>query len=172
MIEGFKDVLKGDRRPKAVRTDKGSEFYNRYFKQFLEERRIKLFYALNETKANFAERYIKTLKKRLYRYFTHVQKHKYMHILQDVVKSINDTPNRSLRGRAPASVNPENEEEVRLDAYLARNPPKRPHLCLRKTLQSRSVNRSRLKSETKSESPIYVTPFNGITIKLTQRKSL
>ena len=49
-----------------------------------------------------------------------------MHILQDVVKSINDTPNRSLRGRAPASVNPENEEEVRLDAYLARNPPKRP----------------------------------------------
>ena len=133
MIEGFKDVLKGDRRPKAVRTDRGSEFYNRYFKQFLEERRIKLFYALNETKANFAERYIQTLKKRLYCYFTHVQKHKYMYILQDVVKSINDTPNRSLRGRAPASVNPENEEEVRLDAYLARNPPKRPppHPCLR-----------------------------------------
>ena len=91
VIEGFKDVLKGDRRPKAVRTDKGSEFYNRYFKQFLEERRIKLFYALNETKAHFAGRYIQTLKKRLYRYFTHVQKHKYMHILQDLV---NDTPNR------------------------------------------------------------------------------
>lgn len=62
-------------------------------------------------------------------------------------------------------MNPVNEEEVRLDAYLARKPPKRPHLCLRKTLQSRSVNRSRLKSETKSESPIYVIPFNGITIK-------
>ena len=76
VIEGFKDIFKGDRRPKAVRTDIGSEFYNRYFKKYLDERRIKLFYSLNKTKANFAERYIQTLKKRLYRFFTHVQKHK------------------------------------------------------------------------------------------------
>ncbi|XP_061170272.1 uncharacterized protein LOC133179560 [Saccostrea echinata] len=106
--------------PKAIRTDKGSEFYNRYLQQYLKEQGIKIFYALNETKANFAERYIQTLKKRLHRYFTHVQKYKYLDILQDVVRSINHTPNRSLNGRTPASVNKENEEEVRLDAYLAR----------------------------------------------------
>ena len=80
----------------------------------------KIFYALNETKANFAERYIQTLKKRLYRYFTHLQKYRYLDILQDVVRSVNDTPNRSLNGRAPSSVTRENEEEVRLDAYLVR----------------------------------------------------
>lgn len=56
----------------------------------------------------------------MYRYFTHTQKHKYTDILQDVVMSINETPNRSLNGRAPASVNAENESEVRLDAYLVR----------------------------------------------------
>lgn len=43
-----------------------------------------------------------------------------MDILQDVVRSINDTPNRSLNGRTPSSVTRENEEEVRLDAYLVR----------------------------------------------------
>ncbi|XP_061190400.1 uncharacterized protein LOC133198308 [Saccostrea echinata] len=43
-----------------------------------------------------------------------------MDILQDVVQSINDTPNRSLNGRTPASVTKANEEEVRLDAYLVR----------------------------------------------------
>lgn len=118
VIEAFQDILRDPRRPKAIRTDKGSEFYNRYLQQYLREQDIKIFYALNETKANFAERYIQTLKKRLYRYFTHLQKNKYLDILQDVVRSINDTPNRSLNGRTPSSVTRENEEEVRLDAYL------------------------------------------------------
>lgn len=120
VIEAFQDILRDPRRPKAIRTDKGSEFYNRYLQQYLREQDIKIFYALNETKANFAERYIQTLKKRLYRYFTHLQKYKYLDILQDVVRSINDTPNRSLNGRTPSSVTRENEEEVRLDAYLVR----------------------------------------------------
>lgn len=83
-----------------------------------------IFYALDETKANFAERYIQTLKKRIYRYFTHLQKHRYIDILQDVVQSINKTPNRALNGRTPASVTKENEDEMRLDAYLARRKKK------------------------------------------------
>lgn len=120
IIDAFKDVLNGPRQPKAIRTDKGSEFYNQFLKRHFKEKGINIFYALNETKANFAERYIQTLKKRLYRYFTHTKKHKYTDILQDVVLSINETPNRSLNGRAPASVNAENESEVRLDAYLVR----------------------------------------------------
>lgn len=53
-IEAFKDVLSGPRQPKAIRTDKGSEFYNRYLQQYLREQNIKICYALNETKANFA----------------------------------------------------------------------------------------------------------------------
>ncbi|XP_061190340.1 uncharacterized protein LOC133198230 [Saccostrea echinata] len=120
VMDAFKDVFQGSRRPKALRTDKGSEFYNRLLQRYLKDQGIKIFYALNETKANFAERYIQTLKKRLYRYFTHLQKYKYSDILQDVVQSINDTPNRSLNGRTPASVTKANEEEVRLDAYLVR----------------------------------------------------
>lgn len=83
VIDAFKDILDGPRHPKAIRTDKGTEFYNRYLKRYLKEKGIKIFYALNESKANFAERYIQTLKKRLYRYFTHTQKHKYTDILQD-----------------------------------------------------------------------------------------
>lgn len=89
VIDAFKDILDGPRQPKAIRTDKGNEFYNRYLKRYLKEKGIKFCYALNETKANFAERYIQTLKKRLYRYFTHTQKHKYTEILQDKVNSMN-----------------------------------------------------------------------------------
>lgn len=75
---------------------------------------------MNETKVKFAERYIQALNKRIYRYFTHLQTHSYINVLQDVVQSINKIPNRALNGRTPASVTKENEDEVRLDAYLAR----------------------------------------------------
>ncbi|XP_062571179.1 uncharacterized protein LOC134233212 [Saccostrea cucullata] len=138
IIEAFKDILSGSRQPKAIRTDKGSEFYNRYLKQYLKGKNIKIFYALNETKANFAERYIQTLKKRLYRYFTHEQKYKYLNILQDVVQSINETPNRSLNGRTPSSVNKDNEEEVRLDAYLARRKTKKVTIVKKSSKRKRN----------------------------------
>ena len=120
VIEAFDRILRESRRPRTLRTDKGSEFYNRFFKKYLHDKSIKIFHALNETKANYAERYIQTLKKRIYRFITHVQKYKYFDILQDIVDSINETPNRSLNGRTPATVNIANEEEVRFDAYLAR----------------------------------------------------
>jgi hypothetical protein len=143
VIEAFEDVFAGPRRPRAIRTDKGSEFYNRYLKQFLRDREIKIFYALNETKANFAERYIQTLKKRLYRYFTHLQKYRYVDILQDVVKSINETLNHSLNGRTPASVTRENKDEMRLDAYLARS----------KSTKSKTVKTKSMSAKTKKRLP-------------------
>lgn len=58
IIDAFKDVLNDPRQPNAIRTDKGSEFYNQFLKRYFKEKGIKIFYALNETNANFAERYI------------------------------------------------------------------------------------------------------------------
>ncbi|KAK3107033.1 hypothetical protein FSP39_005623 [Pinctada imbricata] len=104
--------------------------------QYLKKEGIKIFYALNETKANYAERYIQTLKTRLYRYFTHFQKYQYKDILQNLVQSINDTPNRSLNGRTPVSVTKENEEEVRLDTYIARRKKGKTKTLSKKTKRS------------------------------------
>lgn len=139
IVDAFRDILSGPRQPKAIRTDKGSEFYNRYLKRYLQEKGINIFYVLNETKPNFAERYIQTLKKRLYRYFPHTQKHKYINILQDVVMSINETPHRSLNGRAPASVDAENESEVRLDAYLVRRKAQKKRPNIKKSSNRKST---------------------------------
>jgi hypothetical protein len=47
--------------------------------------------------------------------------------------SIDNTPNRSLNGRSPASVNEENEAEVRLDAYLARQSTQRKRTKIKKS---------------------------------------
>lgn len=53
VIEAFQDILSGPRRPKVIRTDKGSEFYNRYLQKYMREQDIKIIYALNEIKDNF-----------------------------------------------------------------------------------------------------------------------
>lgn len=40
VIDAFKDILDGPRHPKAIRTDKGTEFYNRYLKRYLKEKAL------------------------------------------------------------------------------------------------------------------------------------
>ena len=52
-----------------MRTDRGQEFRSKVVNAYLKSQNIQHFYALNtETKANYAERLIKTLKHKLFRY--------------------------------------------------------------------------------------------------------
>ena len=51
-----------------------------------------------EIKAAIAERFIRTLKGKLFRYMTHQNTKKYIHILPDIIKSYNLTQHRGLGG--------------------------------------------------------------------------
>ncbi len=95
-----------ERKPVAIRSDKGSEFKNRWMKTFMEENNIYHYFTQNETKANYAERVIRTLKNMMYRYFTHNQTYKYSDQLQKFVEAYNNQPHRSLRNRTPNSIGP------------------------------------------------------------------
>ncbi|XP_041375275.1 uncharacterized protein LOC121388115 [Gigantopelta aegis] len=78
---------------------------------------MQLLFTLNETKASYAERVIKTIKMHLYRHMLKNFTYKYMSVLEKVVYSYNHTKHRML-GQTAASVNQTNEEEVRLSQYL------------------------------------------------------
>ena len=65
------------------------------------------FVTQNEVKANYAERAIKTIKGRIYKFFTHKQTHRYIDILQDVTGAYNNSVHRSI-GMAPAKVTEKN----------------------------------------------------------------
>ena len=54
------------------------------------------FVTQNEVKANYAERAIKTIKGRIYKFFTHKQTHRYIDILQDVTGAYNNSVHRSI----------------------------------------------------------------------------
>ena len=97
--------LLNNRAPTTLQTDKGSEFLNRPVQRLLKEYGVHHFTTHNEdTKASIVERYNRTLKTRMWRYFTKNQTLRYVDVLQDFVRSYNDTYHRSI-GMAPSAVN-------------------------------------------------------------------
>ena len=112
--------------PTTLQTDKGLEFLNRSVRRLLEEHGVHHFSTHNEeTKASIVERFNRTLKTRMWRYFTKYQTVRYIDALQDFVQSYNDTYHRSI-GMAPSQVNATNQEEVwqRLYGHDGKGVPK------------------------------------------------
>ena len=100
----------------SLRTDKGTEFLNEAFQQYLKKKSIQFHTANNEPKASVLERVNRTLKSKLHRYFTAVNLLRYTDVLQDLVNSYNNTYHRSI-GRTPATVNLLNVGTVRRKLY-------------------------------------------------------
>ena len=117
LVEAFESIFDEGRVPDRLQTDKGTEFLNRVFQGFLKERGVKHFTTHNvETKASIAERFNRTLKTRMWRYFTCKQTHHYLDILANLVRAYNRSHHRSI-GRTPASVSAENVRAVLRTLY-------------------------------------------------------
>ena len=122
VLRALQLVLSGTRKPNMIRTDRGMEFRSKEVNKYLRDQNIHHFYALNtETKANYAERIIKTFKHKLFRYMINHRTQRYIDVLQDVIYSYNHTIHRSF-GKTPATITKDSEGESRLQQYLLRQP--------------------------------------------------
>ena len=75
IAEGFKKILDNStRKPNKIWVDHGSEFYNNVFKSFLKENDIEMNSTYNGGKSVVAERFIKTLKNKIYKHRTTIAK--------------------------------------------------------------------------------------------------
>ena len=80
---------------------------------------IKFYTSENEDiKAAVVERFNRTLKQKMYRYFTAKRTRRYVDVLSDLVYSYNNTNHRSI-GMAPSEVTTDNEDVVRARLYPA-----------------------------------------------------
>ena len=59
-------------KPNKIWVDKGSEFYNRSVKSWSKDNDIEMYSMRNEGKSVAAERFIRTLKNKIYKYMTSV----------------------------------------------------------------------------------------------------
>lgn len=124
MMKAFSMILKEGRKPRNLTTDQGKEFVNREFQAFLKQHEINFFAAVNDTKAAVVERFNRTLKSKMWRYFTSTSKFRYIGVLQDLIKAYNHTQHRSIAGLRPVDVNRRNERDVWYYLYLRRAPKK------------------------------------------------
>ena len=98
IVEGFENILRNSgRKPSKIWIDHGSEFYNKKFKKFLKENDIKMYSTHNEGKSVVAERFIKTLKIKIYKHMTYVGKNVYFNVLDDIVDKYNNSFHSSIK---------------------------------------------------------------------------
>ena len=92
IVNAFQKILKeSDRKPNKIWVDKGSEFYNNSFKKQLKDNDIEMDSIHNEGKLVVAERFIRTLKNKIYKYMTSMSKKVYIDKLDDIVNEYNNT---------------------------------------------------------------------------------
>ena len=109
VVEGLTRIMR-HRHPEKLYTDNGREFVNGKVKAFLKQKGCILVTTENtEIKASLVERFQRTLKSRLWRYFTHNRTQRYVNVLPRLVRAYNNSLHSSIN-MAPAQMKtPEDE---------------------------------------------------------------
>jgi hypothetical protein len=101
-------------------SDRGVEWLNRDVQAVFRERNIKHYWTMNdEIKAAVVERWIRTLKSKIYKYFTHKNTYRWIDVLQTLIENYNNTYHRSIK-MTPNQASETNTDVVRANLYPAR----------------------------------------------------
>ena len=106
-----------ERIPKKLWTDKGKEFYNREVKDLLRDRGVDLYSTENEEKSSVVERWNRTMKEKMFKYFSANSTRAYLPVLDDLVLQYNTTKHRSIKMTPTAASQKENEVKVFWNLY-------------------------------------------------------
>ena len=98
IVNSFQSILKrSNKKPNKIWVEKGSEFYNNSFKEWLQDNDIAIYSTHNEGKSVFAERFIRTLKNKIYKHMTSVSKNVYFDKLDNIVNEYNNTYHTTIK---------------------------------------------------------------------------
>ena len=93
IVNAFQSILKkSNRKPNKIWVDKGCEFYNRSMKSWLE-----MYSTHNEEKSVVTEKFIRTIKNKIYKHMTSILKNVYINKLDDIVNEYNNTKHRTTK---------------------------------------------------------------------------
>ena len=117
VLRGLQIIVK-DTTPKKIQCDRGLEFFNQSIEKWLKLKKIEMYATYNyDMKACVVERFIRTFKSRLYRYFTLKSTETYIHVLQDIIKSYNHSFHRSIKMTPSEGRKSKNESLVYNNLY-------------------------------------------------------
>jgi hypothetical protein len=105
-----------ERKPQVLQSDDGTEYKNKIVQDYLKSLNIKFFTTHNQTKSSVIERFNRTLKTKMWKYFTEFNTRKYIDVIDQLLYSYNHTYHRSIK-MEPSSVNQSNKNEVLQNQY-------------------------------------------------------
>ena len=100
------------RKPNKIWVPQGSEFYN---SSWLKDNDIEMYSPYSEGKYGVAERFIRTLKNKIYKHMTAVSKNVYFDVLDDVVDKYNNIYHKTIKMK-PIDVKPNSYIECIVDS--------------------------------------------------------
>ena len=116
VTNGFNKIIKqSNRKPNKICVDQGGEFYNNVFKKWLSDNNIIMYSTYNEGKSVVAERFIRTLKSKLYKHMAAIGKNVYYDVLDDVVNKYNNIKPSTIKMK-PIDVK-DNNKRVYIDEH-------------------------------------------------------
>lgn len=114
--KGLEKVF-SDRKPLRLQTDQGREFNNQTVKDWLARKGVNYFTTKNtDIKCAIVERFNRTLKNRMFRYFTKTGKQRYIDVLAKLIEAYNDSYHRTIRMK-PNVVSTDNEKQIFRNTY-------------------------------------------------------
>ena len=118
LVKAFKEIIQeSQEQPHTLLTDKGTEFLNQTFQNYLKSIKIKHVTSQNAAiKGAIVERWNRTLKNKLFRYFTYANTRQYLKILPKIIKSYNATYHRSIKTQ-PRLVTHANTPRIFINLY-------------------------------------------------------
>ena len=117
-------VIINKRKPTYLWTDKGTEFYNSTFKDYLKENGITLYSTQNVEKSSVIERFNRTLKSEMFKQFTIQNNTIYTEILLKIVEEYNNRYHNTVKMAPKEASKKKNESIAYLNSYHSGAPQK------------------------------------------------
>ena len=98
ITNAFQKIIdESNRKPNKMWVDKGSEFYNRSMKSFLQNGDIDMYSTHNEEKSVVAETIIRSLENKIYKCMTSISKNVNIDKLDDIMNKYNNTYHNTIK---------------------------------------------------------------------------
>ena len=117
MVKAFKTIFEEGRIPEKLWTDKGKEFYNNKMDNLRKLYDIELYSTENEEKSSIVERWIRTMKEKMWKYFTDNNTYNYIDALPELVEDYNNTVHSSTKLTPTDARKEKNELKVWRNLY-------------------------------------------------------
>ena len=112
IVNAFQKIISKERKPNKIWLDQGGEFYNNTFKDFSKINNIEMYSTYNEGKSVVAERFIRTLKNKIFKHMAAISRSVYFDVSDDIVNKCNNTVHKTIKMKPI---------DVTLDSYAEYN---------------------------------------------------